>query len=113
MASKDSEKIDLIYDLVKENRKEVGEFRKEVKEDNATIAERLTDIEKQDIVQNQQLTEHIRRTNILEQLHRDNATRIEKLEEPSKTMSTIKKWFIGLGALAGALAGILKLMGII
>lgn len=108
-----SDKIDLIYDLVKENRKEVGAFRKEVKEDNDHIQDRLTEIEKQDIIQNQQLAEHIRRTAILEDLRLQDVKRIELLEQPSKARSTIQSWIIGIGAIAGAVAGVLKLFGII
>lgn len=105
-------KLDLIYDLIKENRKEVGDFRKEVKEDNEAIQERLSDIEKLDIVQNHQLAEHIRRTNLLEQLHRDNATRIELLEEPKKVRATIIKWVIGVGAIGSAIVGAVKFLGL-
>jgi uncharacterized protein (UPF0335 family) len=108
-----SEKIDLIYDLIKENRKDLGDFRAEVKEDNTAIQERLVEIEKLDAIQNHQLAEHIRRTELLEELHKENVSRIEKLEEPRKTLSTLSKWLIGIGTVAGALAGILKLIGII
>lgn len=113
MASKDSEKIDLIYDLAKDNRKELNDFRKEVKEDLDTTKERLSNIEYHSGIQNQHLAEHIRRTNILEDLHRDNLTRIEKLEEPRVVLAALKKWFIGIGAIAGAVVAIMKLLGII
>ena len=111
MASKDSEKIDLIYDLVKDDRQNLSDFRKEVKEDSDITKERLSNIEYNSGIQNQHLAEHIRRTNILEDLHRDNLTRIEKLEEPRVVLATLKKWFIGIGAIAGAIVAIMKLLG--
>jgi hypothetical protein len=113
MASKDSEKIDLIYDLVRDNRQELNDFRKEVKEDTDFSKEKLATIEYHSGIQNQHLAEHIRRTNILEDLHKDNLTRIEKLEEPRIVLSVLKKWFIGIGTIAGAVAAIMKLLGII
>ncbi|CAB4125190.1 hypothetical protein UFOVP53_77 [uncultured Caudovirales phage] len=111
MASKDNDKTDLIYDLVKENRQDMNDFRKEVKEDSDQVKERLSNIEHNSALQNQHLAEHMRRTNILEQLHRDNSTRIQKLEEPKIVLNTLKKWFIGLGAIAGAIVAIMKLLG--
>jgi len=111
MASKDSEKIDLIYDLVKDNRQELSDFRKEAKNDHDEAQKRLSDIEAASAVQNQHLAEHMRRTNILERLHTENQTRIEKLEEPRVVLVTLKKWFIGIGAIAGAIVAIMKLLG--
>lgn len=123
MASNDSGKIDLIYDLLKTDRQEASTFRKDMIEnqqdtnnkltqlqiDAASTEEKLVKIEKLDEIQNAQLAEHMRRTFILEQLHSDNQTRIEKLEEPHIMFSTGKKWIITIGAIAGAIAGILKL----
>lgn len=117
-----SDKTDLIYDLLKLDREEANEFRKEVREAHretqeklqkieSETSDRLSKIESLDEVQNQQLAEHIRRTEILEDLHRDNVVRINKLEEPSKVFKIVKKWFLGLGAVAGAAVAIAKLLG--
>lgn len=100
-----SDKTDLIYDLVKSNREELTDFRGETQKAHSETHSRLTLIEVG-------LAEHMRRTDILEDLHRDNENRIQILEEPKKVFSILKKWFIGLGAIAGAMAGIAKLLGL-
>ena len=118
-----SDKLDMIYDLLKQDREEAAGFRKEVRESHqrtdeklqkieTETSERLSKIEALDQVQNTQLAEHIRRTDILEDLHRDNEQRIIKLEEPAKVMSTLKKWVIGAGAVAAAVAAISKFIGL-
>ena len=114
-----SDKLDLIYDLLKADREEAATFRKEVRESHKETGERLTKIEALDEVQNQQLAEHMRRTEVLENLHMSNegkiganTGRIEKLEEPGKALSLVKKWFLGAGAVAGAAVAIAKFMGL-
>ena len=115
-----SDKIDLIYDLLKSDREESVEFRKEVREaqkatyDNISklqvdTAERLSKIEALDAVQNKQLEEHMRRTDILEKLHSDNSSRIEKLEKPRDVIITIGKWIVAAGAVIAAIAGVKEL----
>jgi hypothetical protein len=106
------DKSDMIYDLLKTERKEANEFRKEVRESHGDITERLMKIELLDEEQNKHLSEHIRRTNLLEDLHKDNAVRIAKLEEPIKVMGTLKRWLIGIGAIGGAIVGICKFIGL-
>lgn len=56
------------------------------------------------------LAEHMRRTDVLEQLHRDNQTRIQKLEEPSKALLMLIKWITTAGAVAGAIYAISKVI---
>lgn len=114
-----NDKIDLIYDLLKSDREEAADFRKEVRQAHKDTEERLTKIEALDEVQNQQLAEHIRRTEVLEALHMSNEgkigvheNRITKLEEPGKALSLVKKWILGTGAVAGALVAIAKFMGL-
>lgn len=115
-------KTDLIYDLLKTDREEAADFRKEVRESHKEVstklnniqletADRLSKIEALDEVQNIQLTEHMRRTDILEKLHLDNQHRIKKLEEPKLAMSQVKKWVLAAGAVAGALVAIAKFIG--
>jgi hypothetical protein len=103
-----SDKIDMIYDLLKTDREESAGFRKEVREAHGDIQERLTKIEILDEVQNKQLEEHIRRTDLLEGLYRANEERITKLEEPKKAISLVKKWVIAAGSVAGAIAAIVS-----
>jgi hypothetical protein len=119
-----SDKIDLIYDMIKTERDESSEFRKEVRETNRKVEEKLTKIEIEtndrlskiealDQVQNQQLAEHIRRTEILEDLHRDNEKRIQVLELPSVTLTMLGSWIGWVSAVGGAIYGILKLTGLL
>jgi len=56
------------------------------------------------------LAEHMRRTDVLEQLHRDNQTRIQALEEPKLVMSYIKKGILYLATIAGGTLTIMKLL---
>lgn len=118
-----SDKIDLIYDLLKQDREEASDFRREVRDSHrdtadklnkleSSTSERLAKIEATNETQNTQLEEHMRRTDILEDLHRDNEKRIVKLEEPRKTWGVIKKWLLGAGAVAGALLAISKFLGL-
>ena len=55
------------------------------------------------------LREHMRRTDILETLHHSNETRIEKLEEPRKALSLLVKVAGGVATVAGALFAISRL----
>jgi hypothetical protein len=118
-----SDKIDLIYDVVKTEREESSEFRKEVRETNHKVEEKLTKIEIEtndrlsriealDQVQNQPLADHIRRTEILEDLHRENEKRIQILEVPGITLSTLSRWVGWLSVIGGAIYGALKLIGL-
>lgn len=106
------DKSDMIYDLLKAERQELGQLRKEIKEAHIEIAERLTRIEVLDEEQNKQLAEHIRRTDLLEGLYEQTQARITALEHPAKVRSTLKNWLIGIGAVAGALASIAKFIGL-
>lgn len=106
------DKSDLIYDLLKEERQTSAQFRKEVRDSQIEIAERLTRIEILDEEQNKQLAEHIRRTDLLEGLYEQTEARISKLEEPSKVRQAIKNWLVGFGAVATAIVAIGKLFGL-
>lgn len=114
-----SDKLDMIYDLLKQDREEASNFRKEVRDSHKDTGERLAKLESQSEVQNQQLAEHIRRTEILEGLHDVNATRLDvhdekiaELEKPAMVVSTLKKWIVGAAVVAGAITTILKFMGL-
>lgn len=118
-----NDKLDMIYDLIKQGREESSDFRKEVRESHKSTgeklnkiqtdtSERLSSIEATNTIQNQQLDEHMRRTDMLETLHKDNEERIIVLEEPGKVRSKLKKWILGLGACAAALVAIGRLLGL-
>lgn len=114
-----SEKTNLIYDLLKEVRedqkdlKETSyEHRLETKDWQSKTDQRMQRIE-------EDLKYHIKRTDVLEDLHMSNegkiganSERISELEEPKKVLSLIKKWIIGAGAIAGALFAIAKFTGL-
>jgi len=57
------------------------------------------------------LAEHMRRTDVLEQLHRDNQERIQLLEEPRKALLFLKNVLIYVSVTSGAIISILKLLG--
>jgi len=56
------------------------------------------------------LREHMRRTDVLEDLHRDNQIRIQTLEEPRKALALIKKSALWISAISGAILIISKLI---
>jgi len=56
------------------------------------------------------LAEHMRRTDVLESLHRDNLTRIQSLEEPKKARKYLVNTLLKLGALLGVVMTGLKLL---
>jgi hypothetical protein len=65
------------------------------------------------------LEEHMRRTEVLEELHDVNAKRINmhdkkiiELEKPQIAVKFIFKWIVGLGAFSGAIITIAKFMGL-
>jgi hypothetical protein len=116
-----SDNLDMIYDLLKQGREDASDFRKEVKDTQKAVSDKLTEIqvvtserlskiEALDEIQNLHLSEHMRRTDVLEKLHRDNQFRIENLEKPAAAFKTISKWIVGVGALAGAIATVIKLI---
>lgn len=75
----------------------------------------VAEIKRQDDIQNKLLDEHIkgvataqqRLTNEIE-VRKALETRVSKLEEPSKFLSLLKKYIVWIGAVAGAIAGIIK-----
>lgn len=59
------------------------------------------------------LAEHMRRTDVLEQLHRDNQDRIAMLEEPRKALKLGKSMLLYVAAVSGSIITIIKLIEII
>ena len=56
------------------------------------------------------LAEHMRRTDVLEDLHRDNQKRIESLEEPRRALRLLKNTVLYVAAICGGILGVLKLI---
>lgn len=57
------------------------------------------------------LREHMRRTDVLEKLHMDNQERILILEEPRKALKLMKEVALWISAISGAILIILNLSG--
>lgn len=74
-----------------------------VKQLNDKVDYRLDAIDKN-------LAEHMRRTDVLEKLHKDNEKRILHLEEPRKALSLLKSVVIYVGTISGTILGLLKLL---
>ena len=90
------------------------ELLQEVRADQKSHSETLTRVE-YDVKRNtDDLEEHMEQTRSVKLLvlaHREEYTqRLNELEEPSKVFVILKKYAIGLGALAGAIAAIIKLI---
>ena len=88
-----SDKLDIIIDLIKENRVELKNIREVQIEQHAQITRNADDLE-----------EHIRRTNLLE-------TKVDHLEAPLITARTIVKWSGMIGTIAGSIYGVGRLFG--
>ena len=56
------------------------------------------------------LAQHMRRTDILEKLHMDNQTRIESLEEPKKALKFLKEVVIYVAAISASIISVIKLL---
>ena len=59
------------------------------------------------------LAEHMRRSDLLENLHMDNQSRIGVLEETPKALKKIKTWALGISGFGGAIIIIVKLVDLI
>jgi hypothetical protein len=99
----------MIYDLLQELRKEFSDHREEAVKQSKDIAEIKAD-----------LKYHIKRTDLLEDLHKDNAAqiktnnkRLEMLEEPKKAKKyLLKKWQFWAGVAVVTASAISKIAGL-
>lgn len=96
-------KDETIKELLKEVRNDVKEHREDSLKQHYETAKRLD-------IYNEQLQVHIEGVNTLKQLHQDNVKRIEDLEKPSNSWKYIGGLILKGGALAGAIAAIIKLI---
>ena len=56
------------------------------------------------------LREHMRRTDLLESLHRDNQVRIESLEEPKKAREYLFNMVLDTGKIVSAIVAVLAVL---
>jgi len=56
------------------------------------------------------LYEHMRRTDVLEKLHKDNQDRIALLEEPRKALKLLKSMLLYSAAISGSIITIIKVI---
>lgn len=95
------DKLDMIYDLVKETREAQKDHAEVQKNQADTLSQLQTD-----------LTIHIQKTdntiNNNSSKINTNLNRIEKLEEPKRVRKAIVKYTLGIGSVCGALYAILR-----
>ena len=108
--------------LILEKLSDIGERSARMEVEQRNMKEDLEAVKKQDEVQNQLLSEHIRGVETqaarldneilvrrsLEQQAADLKSRVDKLEEPSKLLATAKKYLLYISATGGAIVAILK-----
>jgi hypothetical protein len=108
--------IDIILDLLKEVREDQKEHGKELSKQSAYLTSMDADIKEMKPIVSKNTDDifyHIRRTDLLEQLHKDNQKkialseqRIAKLEEPVKAKEWLKKHIIAVSAVITAIISI-------
>ena len=81
----------------------IVELLHEVREEQKTHSTILIELQHDVSINTTDLTEH--KEGVIQ-----NRARITKLEEPAKAFAVFKKYIIGLGAIAGSVYGILKLL---
>lgn len=96
----------MIYDLLTEVRGDVKEMKDDLGNVKINVAQNTSD-----------LKHHIRRTDLLQDLHESNKKlikanekKIEELEEPHKAKKWLKSQWLTYGSLAAAAASILGLI---
>ena len=110
---------DLIIKLLEEVRVDQKEHTKELTKQSISLVSLESTVKKN----TEDLIYHIRRTDMLEELHKDNSKKIQKnekrimtLEEPQKAAEYLKKnWKFYTGAIIAILtilSGIAKLIGL-
>lgn len=109
--------MDILLDLLKEVREDQKEHGKELSKQSAYLEGMDADVKelKSTVSKNtEDIAHHIRRTDILEKLHKDNQAkiaqgerRLDKLEEPGKAIEWLKKHIIAISGVIAAIASIL------
>tara|TARA_Y100001936_G_C15797268_1_gene519608 strand:+ start:66 stop:380 length:315 start_codon:yes stop_codon:yes gene_type:complete len=89
------------------------ETLKEIKEDAKELSSKVTSIDKTLDRNTRSLEEHMRRTDVLEKLHKDNEKRIQDLEEPKKLLKSMKGTLLSFGKSASAVITITGLIAML
>mgnify|MGYP001607412613 CR=1 FL=1 len=109
--------MDILLSLLKEVREDQKQHGQELAKQSAYLEGMDSDVKglKDTVSRNtNDISYHIKRTDILEQLHKDNQARInqgeqrlDKLEEPGKAIAWLKKHIITLSGVVAAIVSIL------
>lgn len=108
--------------LILEKLSDISERTARMEVEQKNMKEDLEEVRKQDSVQNQLLAEHIKGVEtqaqrldneiqtrkLMEEEQKSIKSRVEKLEEPKKFLSTAQKYLVWVAAVGGAIAAILK-----
>ena len=109
--------MEILLDLLKEVREDQKNHGKELAKQSAYLENMDSDVKelKASVRQNtDDIAHHIKRTDMLEELHKDNQrkielgeARLEKLEEPIKAKAWIKAHIVAILGVVGTIATIL------
>jgi hypothetical protein len=112
--------LKIVFELLKEVREDQKKHGTELAKQSAYLENMDSDVKqlKGEVAQNtKDLAHHIKRTDILETLHRDNQkkielseTRLENLEEPVKAKEWLKKHVVTIVSVVTAIASIVALI---
>jgi hypothetical protein len=112
--------LKIILDLLQEVREDQKEHGKELSKQSVYLENMDADVKELKAsvnINTADIAHHIRRTDILEDLHKDNQARIvsgearlEKLEEPVKAKAWFKKHMIAISAIITALVSIAAML---
>lgn len=112
--------LDLLLDLLKEVREDQKQHGKELSKQSVYLETMDADVKelKTTVSKNtDDIAHHIRRTDILEALHKDNQAKIErseerldKLEEPVKAKAWVKAHIVSIISVLTAIASIVALI---
>lgn len=113
----DGNEMEILLGLLKEVREDQKQHGQELAKQSAYLEGMDFDVKelKSTVSKNtEDIAHHIRRTDVLEKLHRDNERRlsvnerkIERLEEPGKALSWLKKHLIAISGVVAAIISIL------
>lgn len=119
MSNKDLN-LEILIDLLKEVREDQKQHSKELAKQSAYLEGMDVDVKELKVTvskNTEDISYHIMRTDLLEELHKDNQARIaqgerriEKLEEPGKSLTWLKKNIIAVSTVVAAIASILAFL---
>jgi len=114
------EDIQIMLDLLKEMREDQKNQGNEISKHGVYLERLDSDVQEMKVTvskNTEDVAEHMRRTDLLEKLHRDNQARIElnerrldSLEEPVKARAFLKKHAFAIVSFLAALASVVALV---